>query len=808
MLPPSNRHCLEVMDRSNELQPQQESTEERRQQDINNSQLEANFYINLGNQFWQQKKLTETVEAYRQAIELETKSPQVYYRMAEALKQLGNVEEAAFYYRMAVSVQNNSRSTTEEPLKITDMAGEIESKPVEATAESTYPPQEQTTQIYLEQANSYIEEQQWDSAIFACQEAIKISPKLAEAYKIWGNALQKQGKISDAMGYYAQALTLQPNSPEIYANLGSIYAQKKKWQEALEYYQRAVALKPDFAGVYRNLAKVWTQLGNSEKASEANNKAIELEPSKATPQELAEIGERLVARQRPEDALNYYRQALQRQPNSLELYRSLAGVLEQLQRWQDAAACYRKIAELERLQVSQSALLPQGATIPPSTSETNTDNTNNNGSNTNIDRQEKNEPPISPEGDSAEVYVRAGNALVQQQQWQQAISVYNQALKLDPNRPDIYRQTAKIIAKLGQKDAAADYWYRALGLEGKQASPTEYLQLGHLWCELTQIDRAVDCYRRALQLQPTLTEAYHHFGKILAEAGNLTELVELYKLAITYNPENSEHYYHLAEVCRYQGDWQVVTACYQKALTITSDNWEIHHNLGDSFLKQEKYAEAITAYRSAIELNPNSFWSCHNLGYALLNQQNLSEALTILQRAIALKQDFFWTYYNLGNVYIQSRQWDKAAAAFARVLQLQPDFSPAQQKLQYVERHKTNADLDLAFQLYLEAIKRNPNDIESYQKALEIQSDRPHLHLELARILQQNGRIDEAIVSFQNALDLDPQNIDIYQSLGELLCQQGDGERASRLYQQGLSQFSDCPGAIAKLNSFLARLSA
>jgi O-antigen biosynthesis protein len=797
------------MDRFNALQPpfplQQESTEER-EQDVNNYQSEANFYISLGDRCWQQKKLPETIDAYRQAIELETKSPQVYYRMAEALKQLGNVEEAAFYYRLAVSVQNNNRSVTEEPLKITDMAGEIESNPMGETAESNYSPQEQTAQIYLEQANSYLEEQRWELAISACQEALKITPRLAEAYKIWGNVLQKQGKISDAMGYYAQALNIEPNSPEIYANLGSIYAQKKKWQEALEYYQRAVDLKPDFAGVYRNLAKVWTQLGNLEQANEANNKALELEPSKATARELIEIGDSLLAEQRPEDALNYYHQALQRQPDDLELYRSLARILEKLERWQDTSACYSKIAELERLQANKSLQLPQSVNSASSVSETNTNNNHSKSISPHNNREYNH--PVLPSSDSADVYVRAGNLLVHQEQWQQAIAVYQQALKLDPNRPDIYRQTAKIIAKLGQKDAAADYWHHALDLEGKQASPTEYVQLGHLWRELTQTNRAVDCYRRALQLQPTLTEAYHHFGKILADAGNLNELVELYKLAITYNPEKSEHYYHLAEVCRLKGDLQIVVVCYQKVLKLDPNNWEIHHNLGDSFLKQEKYAEASDAYRRAIELNPNSFWSCNNLGYALLNQQNFGEAIIVLQQAITLKQDFFWTYYNLGDVYIQAEEWDKATAAFFRVLQLQPNFNPAQQKMQYVDQQKTKADLDLAFQLYLEAIKRNPNDIESYEKALEIRGDCLELHLELARVLQQNDRIDEAIVKYRHALSLDPHNLDIYQNLGNLLCQQGDKERASQLYQQGLSQNLDRPDAIAKLNSFLAQMLA
>jgi tetratricopeptide (TPR) repeat protein len=670
------------------LSYQQKSTEEiEKDADdrMDNSYSGADFYVDLGDRLWQQKKLTETVDAYRQAIELETKSPQVYYRMAEALKQLGNFEEAAFYYRLAVSIQSNNRSTTEASLTITDMAGEMESNLTEDGAELTFPFSGQTVQIYLEQANSYLEEQKWDAAILACQEALKTSPELAEAYKIWGNALQRQGKISDAMGYYAKALMIAPDSPEIYANLGSVCAQKQKWQEALEYYHKAIELNPDFAGVYRNLAKVWTQLGESDKAEAANKQAIAIEANKPKlPQAIARedrpLNAKNLAARSLEEVLEYYSQALKQQPNSLELYRSLAPVLEKLQRWEDAAACYRKIAELERVQMNKSVQLPQ---------LTQSNDTSNN--NTKASERATLPPEIQTDkSESAEVYIRAGNALVQQQQWQQAIAVYERALVIETNRPDIYRQIAKIVAKLGKKDVAADYWYRALDLEQKQAAPTEYLQLGHLWQELNRKERASDCYRRALKLQPALDEAYHHLGAILADAGNLTELVELYKLAISHNPNNPEHYLHLAEVCRHQGNWQIATACYQKALTIAPDNWEIHHILADVWLKQEKYAEASVSYRQAIALNPNSFWSCHNLGYALLKQKSFQDASMVLQQAIALKSDFFWTYYNLGDAFIQLQEWEKAAAAFEQVLQLQPNFSPARQKLQYVAEQKSN----------------------------------------------------------------------------------------------------------------------
>ena len=119
----------------------------------------------------------------------------------------------------------------------------------------------EVARIYLKQALAYGEEQKWEQAIESCQTALKITPDCAEAYKVWGNILQKMNRVAEAIGYYAKAIAIQPDMAEAYANLGSLYAKQKKWTEAVEYYQKSLMLDPNCAGVYRNLAKIWEEFG-------------------------------------------------------------------------------------------------------------------------------------------------------------------------------------------------------------------------------------------------------------------------------------------------------------------------------------------------------------------------------------------------------------------------------------------------------------------------------------------------------------------------------------------------------------------
>lgn len=132
-----------------------------------------------------------------------------------------------------------------------------------------------------QQAEDCLRQGKLPDAIAASQQALKIKPNFAPAYKTLGNAAQGLGRMQAAADCYAKALQIQPNFPEVYANVGSLYAQQQQWQPASAYYQKAIELKPNFAGAYRNLAKVLTQLGQPEKANYAWCQAIAIETSQA-----------------------------------------------------------------------------------------------------------------------------------------------------------------------------------------------------------------------------------------------------------------------------------------------------------------------------------------------------------------------------------------------------------------------------------------------------------------------------------------------------------------------------------------------
>jgi protein O-GlcNAc transferase len=97
----------------------------------------------------------------------------------------------------------------------------------------------------------------------------------------FGDILQKQGKLEEAISFYREALDLNPNHAQVYNNLGNIFQQKGELNKAIEYYHQALKIKPNYALVHNNLGNAIKAQGNLDKAIECYQKALEILPSAA-----------------------------------------------------------------------------------------------------------------------------------------------------------------------------------------------------------------------------------------------------------------------------------------------------------------------------------------------------------------------------------------------------------------------------------------------------------------------------------------------------------------------------------------------
>lgn len=388
--------------------------------------------------------------------------------------------------------------------------------------------------IYAEQAWIYFQEHNLPEAVVACRNALELDGNNANAYKILGNILKVKGKKAEALGVYAKALEINPNSASIHANLGSFYAEQKKWHEALDYYQQAVILDPNLAGAYRSLAQVWEELGEVDRALECLCQAVNLEPDKLCSQEYFSFGKNLYEQGKLKEASIFYIRGVELEPQAESELAFLVKILEEMEDWQQAVVYYHQlISQPDSNERSKSST--ENKPIRNLLSRSKTHHSKNT-----VNAEASCQLPPSSEVEAshpqaaetkpntAVSWNNLGSLYAKKQQWIKAISCYKEAVELDPNLSKSYRNLARVYRKIGKLDRATLCWYEASMLEPETVKPEEYFDLAKNLLQYQQIDKAIACLRRTIELKPDFSQANLFLGRLYEQQGRTAEAKACY----------------------------------------------------------------------------------------------------------------------------------------------------------------------------------------------------------------------------------------------------------------------------------------
>jgi Flp pilus assembly protein TadD len=160
------------------------------------------------------------------------------------------------------------------------------------------------------------------------------------------------------------------------------------------------------------------------------------------------------------------------------------------------------------------------------------------------------------------------------------------------------------------------------------------------------LDEAIACFRRALQLKPDYAEAHSNLGTVLKDQGKLDEAVACFRRALELKPDFAGAHGNLGNALREQGKLDEAVACCCRALALQPDLAEVHSNLGIVFKDQGKLDEALACYRRAMELKPDYADAHNNLGGVFQHQGKLHEAIACFRRALELQPDFADAHWN------------------------------------------------------------------------------------------------------------------------------------------------------------------
>ncbi|MBI5101243.1 MAG: tetratricopeptide repeat protein [Nitrospirae bacterium] len=354
----------------------------------------------------------------------------------------------------------------------------------------------------------------------------------------------------------------------------------------------------------------------------------------------------------------------------------------------------------------------------------------------------------------------------------EAINIYQQILRLDPNEESAYGLWGLLLVEQGLYEGAIEKFKKAIEINPNSA--TAYWSWGHSLRRLKQYENAIEKLKKALEIKPNYAAAYGAWGDCLRYTKRFSEAEEKYRKALEINPEYEDAYRALGRTFYEQKRYGEAILMYKKALQINPKSANAYWGLGACLRSEKQYNDAINNFKKVVEIDPKDSAGYGAWGDCLHHIERYDEAEEKYNKAIEVDPNYEDAYLNLSQCFAEQKRYNDAIETLQKLL-------------------KINGQSVNAYGLwgaYLGKQKQYDKAAEKFKKALDIDSESIRALSGWIRALVEGERYDEAIALVEKQNEIKDCLIILY--YGTCLLRKGRYNEAIRQFNQLLNIHHDC----------------
>ncbi|HEY2015040.1 MAG TPA: tetratricopeptide repeat protein [Bryobacteraceae bacterium] len=386
---------------------------------------------------------------------------------------------------------------------------------------------------------------------------------------------------------------------------------------------------------------------------------------------------------------------------------------------------------------------------------------------------------FAPCAGAQESALRHAARLDAEQKCSEAEGFYRQALSEGTPSLALLNNLGNHYVLCADPDKAATYFDRVLKLNPRH--PNANLQLARIAADRHQGTRALEYLARVSNPDPASrmlrAEALHWSGKP-AEA--LAALDGVQKEAAA--DPRLEYLYGIT--CAHIGAYDRAETAFNAVLVQHPDDFDVLFNLGRAAARAKHYDRALHALDVAAKLRPDHVDSLLELGDVNTALGDYARAIYVLAQARRLAPERSEISLALAHAAERGEYYGDAAVAYDDYLKLKPGDDAARRDRALVSGF-TGTRLAEGLKELAWYIQKHPDDpLGHYNLAQLTWRDRPqealdHLtatlrldprlapaHVDLAWLLNRQGRTAEAVPHFQKAIEINPRDARALDQLG------------------------------------------
>lgn len=398
-----------------------------------------------------------------------------------------------------------------------------------------------------------------------------------------------------------------------------------------------------------------------------------------------------------------------------------------------------------------------------------------------------------------ETYLNKGAVLQDQGRLIEALAAYEQALHLDSALATAYFNKSIVLRKLGKLEEALTSCNQAIRYNPTLV--TAYIQQGITLYQLGRFNEALAANEQALRYDPTFATAHMNKSLALGALGRLEEALIACGQAIHHDPDSATAYLNRGAILRDLGRFEEALTAYEYAIHLAPTYAAAHQardlvlvllkgpeekllannspldldaivyiNKGVGLANLGRFEGALKCFERAISLDPTNVAAYRNKGVTLERLGRLEEALHTYEQAIRLDPSDARAYYNKGVVLRALKRTKEALHMYEQAIHLQPTYAAA-----FYAKGNTLRDLGCLEEAVL-----------AYEQTLRLQPTYANASFNKGNILRELGRFEEALVAYEYTLRFQPNDVGAYLNKGAVCKELGRFKEALVSYEQAV----------------------
>ena len=353
-----------------------------------------------------------------------------------------------------------------------------------------------------------------------------------------------------------------------------------------------------------------------------------------------------------------------------------------------------------------------------------------------------------------------------------AIQELRAAMGQDPKDPFLRVEIARLYAQQGQLIMAVEQCEAAMAQD--PSYPGSYLLMGQLQRDSRNYPAAVEAFGAAIRLDPEAIRAYLELAALHEDQGRSSQASAIYEKLLVLDSANAEASFRMAELALARADFEAAERFYLQCIEHDPGNLAAYDQLVSLFSSQGRVSEAIGMATRAFRVRPSDDLAqvLAELHLALGETTRATTYLNTIRDAHLGDPEIL---FRIAKTYLDAGSYTKSIRIFKEILRFDPEHHQARVYLgnaRYGAQDPTGA-------------------MREFQRVHVLNPYYPFARLQIGRILQEQGKLDDAREIYEELLRASPGDQNLYRLLAENYERRGDWATAVRVLQDAVRRMPD-----------------